>query len=84
MGCGVITRFSRLSRIDSWVVGDRIYVASVNDNEADPNRGSTVSVIDGATNTTIGAAIIVGNTPRGIGVDPGVNRIYVAAASDEP
>jgi YVTN family beta-propeller protein len=39
---------------------------------------STVSVIDGATNTVIGLPIAVGANPRGIAVNPATNRVYTA------
>ncbi len=47
-----------------------MYVANTN--------GSTVSVIDTATNTVVGAPIVVGSIPQGIAVNPAGTRVYVA------
>src|SRR5258706_201998 len=48
---------------------NRIYVANFG--------GSSVSVIDGATNTVF-ATVGVGNNPEGVSVNETTNRIYVA------
>lgn len=46
------------------------YVANTNDN--------TVSVIDTATDATVGSPIPVGQAPQGVGVSPNGGRVYVA------
>lgn len=65
---------------------NRIYVA----NYQDPGTGTTVSVIDGATNTEIDTdgnpgngltRINVGTAPAGITVNPITNRVYVSTSS---
>src|SRR5437016_2377507 len=49
-------------------VTNKIYVANAN--------GSSVTVIDGATNTT--ATVAVGASPIAVAVNPVTNKIYVA------
>ncbi len=55
--------------------GQRAYVA-------DGNAG-TVSKIDTATNTVVGAPIPVGNGPSGLAVSPSGQKIYVALSDDD-
>ena len=52
-------------------VTNKIYVANQNSN--------TVTVIDGATNTT--ATVAAGNTPFAVAVNPVTNKIYVTNAA---
>ncbi len=49
---------------------NKVYVVNQNSNN--------VSVIDGATDTVVGAPIPVGTQPYGVGVNPTNNKIYVA------
>jgi len=49
----------------------RVYVANFN--------VSYVAVIDGTTNTVV-ATIPVGFAPRGVGVNPATNRVYVCTS----
>jgi YVTN family beta-propeller protein len=50
--------------------GSRVYTSN--------ESAASVSVIDPATNTTVGSDIPVGTTPVAIGITPGSNRAYVA------
>lgn len=58
---------------------NRIYVANTG---GLPPTGTTVSVIDGVTNT-VTATVTVGTGPFGIGVNRGTNRIYVSNKGDD-
>ena len=42
------------------------------------NQSNTVSVIDTATNTVVGAPISVGSNPAGVAITPDSTRAYVA------
>src|SRR5439155_1062236 len=53
---------------------NRLYVANYAD--------STVSVIDGSTNTVLGSPIPVGSAPGAIAVNATTNRLYVANSAD--
>jgi YVTN family beta-propeller protein len=44
---------------------------------------STVTIIDGSTNTVLGSPIPVGHIPREVGVNPTTNRLYVANYLDD-
>ncbi len=51
-------------------VTNKVYVTNLSD--------SSVTVIDGATNTTV--TVLVGSLPRAVALNPANNRIYVANA----
>jgi YVTN family beta-propeller protein len=46
------------------------------------NHGTTVSVINTATNTVIGPPIAVGNSPVGVAVTPNGKYVFVTNNSD--
>lgn len=59
----------------------RIYVADEGNQDSGPNNdndGTTMTVIDGQTYQVLGT-LAVGRGPDGIGADPQLRRIYVAA-----
>ena len=70
--------------IDDISVGNSPFGVAVNPNTnlayVANSNSSTVSVIDGKTNSVI-ATIPVGNSPFGVAVNPNTNLAYVAATN---
>jgi YVTN family beta-propeller protein len=60
--------------------GSKVYITNTGPADFGPSNppGSTVSVIDTATNTVVGSPITVGQSPQGVAVSPDGSHVYVA------